>query len=362
MKNIKTDIIIVVLISIILGFLSGIIGYSFVNDSGIDLSFWRQVDLTDINVSDQQVLIDRPRSVLVNQDLSLQSVEQDILPTLFNIYPWKESSNALVQAYLDSEFLGQGFSLTADGWFVTTEQAIANLNGQYGLVGYQNSSYVAQDLVKDSLTGIVFGRVEAENLPVARMGSLSQVSSGQTVAILSQRKRLNIARVESIGYDFSRSQDIIQSSDLLNKRIFLDISLDSSFEGAVVSNLKGEVVGLVVGGEVLPIDYFKSLINFVLEGKEIERSGLGIKYIDLSHVEGLIDWGNTGALVYENVPTGNPAYGLIKSGDLILSVNDIKINDRRSLSEIFLNYQSGDMLEFVILRDAKEKIVEVKLP
>jgi serine protease Do len=68
-----------------------------------------------------------------------------------------------------------------------------------------------------------------------------------------------------------------------------------------------------------------------------------------------------GATVLE-VTKGSPAEKAgIKKGDLIIRVNDSKIEGPESLFETIHNYKAGDKVKIVLVRDGKEQIVNATL-
>ncbi len=361
MKDLKINKspILVVGLSIVCGFMAGIFSFSLVGTSGIGLPFFGQISFNDIGQG-RNIVIDQPRSVIIEQDIALKQIENDIVPTLVNIYFQKKSSQSLTQVYLPSEALGQGFVLTADGWIVTTSDVISNFSSLYTGIGYQLKNYEFQSYVEDKATGVVFAKINSTGLPVASIGRSNSLAVGQTLVVASARGRLTLTNIEKIGYDYQERQSVVQSTEKINKEIILDISLDDSFDGAVVANLKGQIVGLVSGGRIIMIDSFANIISQVLDNQKIIRPVLGVGYIDLGNVDGLIDWGDKGALIYGSPTRTSPAFGQLKDGDIILKVNDIEISSR-SLSELINEYRSGDQIELLVRRQGAELTIEVTL-
>jgi len=359
MKHIKGNTVLIIVLPIILGFLAGVWGYSLFLNNG-SLPYFGQIDLAD-NTRDQQIVIDQPRNVIVRQDVQLRQIENDLMPAMVNIYYAKNASQTLNQVYLASESLGGGFVLTADGWVVTTKKVMDNPNFKYSAVGYQGKEYTLSQLVEDKITGLVFSKVEADNLPVVTLGKSSKLGIGQTVAILSKRNNLTLANIKKIGYVFKNRSDIVQSSESLNKEIFVDIELGQDDNGAVVANLKGEVVGVVNGGKIILADQFQRIVGQVLEKQEISRPTLGARYIDLAQVEGLSELGDRGALIYGTVPRTNSAYNKLLDGDIVKKVDDSEINAYWSLSELINDYRPGDYIEVLVDRDGEEIMLDIEL-
>lgn len=360
MKFFNQQLLSFIILSIIFGFLAGIIGFVFMGYNNMSLPFFGGINFDNLN-PDQKIIIEQPRNVVVQQDRQLQQVENDLLPSLVNIYRPTVGNKVSDQIYLPNEFLGQGFVLTADGWVVSVAGTIANFQSRYDVVGYQSKEYQLSDFVLDEATGVVFAKMPASNLPVARLGSHRDLILGQTVVVISQRRKVELAQIKDIGLKFDNINQAMQSSDDLNKEIILNISLSNVYNGAIVATLDGKIVGLVDRGRVIIVDYFSDYIAQVLKDQKIVRPVLGINYIDLAQVEGLVEKGERGALVYGNPIVASPAYNLLKDGDLIKKIDDIEINVFRSLSELIQGYKPGDNIELLIQRGSEELAVDVVL-
>jgi len=357
MKRVSSNTILIIIIPIALGFLSGIMGWLLLGVNILNLPFLAQYDLGNANNTNRQIVIDQPRNVVVQQDLQLLQLQNTVLPALVNIYPFAKTD----EAYLPSQILGQGFVLTADGWVVTTGDSIKDLKGKYKIVGYQGKEYDFGSFIQDEATGLVFGKISASNLTVAGIGASKDLQLGQTVVLVSQRNKMFVSNISKIGYDFSGAKKLSQSSEALNKKIFLNTPLDVSFNGAVVVNLKGQVVGVVSGNGIIMTDYFSNIINQVLSSSKISRAKLGVDYIDLAQVEGMNYAGDKGALISADLGKTSVANGKIKKGDIIKKVNDAELNVYLGLSEAINMFRVGDKVELQFLRDGKAQSVDVVL-
>lgn len=360
MKKIRTELLLIIGLTVIIGFVSGVLGYVFIALGGNRIPLFGQINISDSGWNNQ-IVIDQPRSVVVEQDIQVKQIENDVLPTLVNIYSAKKSNIPLSQAYLPSEILAGGVAITADGWIISTKKSLPALAGNYEVIGYQSKNYKISKFVEDKTTGIVFGKSDAGNLTVSKMGNSSDLRAGQTLAIVSKNSGIRLVNVEKIGYRFKAASDLVVSSDELNKEIILNVDLTTEINGSVLVNLKGELMGIITGGKVIPVNYFKNMIGTVLQGKDITRPTLSVKYFDLSHIDGLIGYGDKGALVYSAPPKTSPLYGQILAGDVIKKVDDIEINSSQSLSELLSSYKIGDKTEFLIQRSGQESRFEITL-
>lgn len=359
MKKIRIEILLFIAVSIIVGFISGILGYIVVGSGG-GLPLLGQVDFGHINW-DKQIIIEQPRSVVVEQDFQLKQVENDLLPMLTDIYFWKKTANNLNQVYLSSEVLGGGIMLTSDGWMLTTDQALTLDPDKYRAFGYQYKEFEVEKFVTDPQTGIVFAKVTANNSPVMRIGDPNSIHVGQTLVLVSRQSGIKLTNVRRYGYNFQSAGDIVLSSEDSKRELLLDSDLKNELDGSILANLKGEVLGIIRSGNVVLVDQFKVIINQVLNNQEIKRPILGIKYIDLSQVDGLSYLGDKGALVTSAPLRTSPAFSKILNGDILLKIDDIEINSHNSLHKLINSYNPGDQLEFLIQRDNANIIVDIVL-
>jgi serine protease Do len=188
-----------------------------------------------------------------------------------------------------------------------------------------------------------------------------------------------MTRIVNLDYEPApEKKDLIKSSEKFSKFILLKDVFKKA--GDPLFNLNGEIIGLITSSNsgsdlktALPVNYIKSAFTDILKYKKIERSFLGVNYIDLASVLGLkneISQGlERGALLYENkdlkikavTPESPAASAGLKSGDIILKVDDEELSSRRDLTSIIQEYQAGDSIDLSVLRDGKEQTIKIKL-
>lgn len=351
---------ILILIAIFFGALSGILGFIIVGAGNMKIPFFGTINYTNPDLSNR-IVIEQPRSVVIEQDTQVLQIENNLLPAVINIYKTKKSTDLLTASYKSSEILGHGFVLTSDGWAITTGGVVDNLKGAYTAVGYQNKKYSPTNFIADKATGVVFSKMSGQNLPVAKIGASSDLHVGQTVVVVSGRDSLILTQITKIGYQFNDNKDLALNSDTFKKRISVAVALDKTMEGAILVNFKGEVIGIVSGGAIIPVDYFKNIVDNVLSQGKVIRASLGIDYVDLAQVDGLIEFGEKGAYVVYEPLSASAASGLVKKGDIIKKVNDIELNAYVGLAEAVNQFKMNDKIELTVSRGGKDQSVSVTL-
>ena len=351
----------VIILSISFGLIAGFLGLVIFGLNNFKIPFLGTINYADPNLN-QNVVIQQPRSVILEQDLQIQKLETTLLPTMLNVYTQKKQSNdPLSSAYSEQDLLGRAFALTSDGWLITSANVINNNKLKYLVVGYQNKAYETKEIVLDSATGLTFIKIDASNQPVAKIGSSNNLHVGQTIGLVSSRHSLSLSNIAKIGYSLSTNKNLIFNSDILNKRIYLTSIGADSDDGSILVNLKGEVIGIVVGDGIVPVDSFEPVINQLLGNKKIVRPSLDIDYIDLSQVDGVVKWGDKGAYVVYEPIKGTAGYGLIKKSDVIKKVNDRELNSFVSLSEAISQFKVGDRIDLLVSRGGQDIAIQVIL-
>ena len=113
---------------------------------------------------------------------------------------------------------------------------------------------------------------------------------------------------------------------------------------------------------------FKSIDLF--KNKIITRPALGINFINLSSLVAADKQNNNwqkGVIIYKDlkniaVKKGSSAdkAGLLE-GDIIISVDNVNLDNINDLADIIQNYAVGDKINLLIIRDGAEKEVEATL-
>jgi len=174
-----------------------------------------------------------------------------------------------------------------------------------------------------------------------------------------------------------------------------DAAINSGNSGGPLINLAGEVVGintLVVRGTLVargdsndysssaapveglgfsvPSSIFRSVADQLIASGEVRYPFLGVSYlaIDGEIAAELNLPVQNGALIQPNA-SGAPAItpgsaadkAGIRNGDIIVAIDDARLDYNTSLRQLLLRYQPGDAVQVTVLRDGEEQTLEVTL-
>jgi serine protease Do len=268
-----------------------------------------------------------------------------------------------------SSALGSGFIIDEKGIVITNnhvikdaEDIVVRVNG--------DKEYKAKVLGADPLMDVAVLQLETDEKfePVA-FGNSDKARIGDWVIAIGNPFGLGgtvtagiiSARNRSIG--LSRYEDFIQT----------DASINSGNSGGPLFDMEGNVIGIntaILGrsgsigiGFSIPSNSAKLVIDQLIEFGETKRGWLGVRIQDvteeIAEVEKLEDpRGALVASVAENSPSEKAG---IKSGDIILEFNGVRINQMNELPAIVAKTQVGKKVKVKIWRNKKEIIKNVTL-
>jgi S1-C subfamily serine protease len=227
-------------------------------------------------------------------------------------------------------------------------------------------------------------------------------ASDLTPMVLGDSRHLQVGqKVYAIGNPFALSGTLtsgivssirsVQEPDGLRieEAIQTDAAINPGNSGGPLLNRHGEAIGINTMiasnsgqsagiGFAIPINTAKAVLNDLLTLGRVRRPALGVRTIpvtpELAEQMGLA--ADYGLLIVQAVPGGaadraglrggsERAYlgniPIMLGGDLIVAVDDQKVEDQQDLSQIMNNHRAGDTVRITIYRGKKKMDVTVTL-
>ncbi|MBI4812440.1 serine protease [Candidatus Falkowbacteria bacterium] len=379
----KNNILLIIILAAIFGLVGGLAGElivgTYILGGALNMPLFGDIDFSDVSYGGSNLIIRDAKKVVVEQNDKAVETINSAAGSLAAIFKKKSSgeskgSNSFNSDdyYAAGQEVGQGLIITSDGWIITSFKPETADN--YMVMTKDKVIYAIDKMASDKLTSFNFLHVQAKDLPVKKFAGWDEIKNGQIVLAVNWDGR---AVLNSIADRKKRAVDLVDSSDSFLSRISLAEDLSKEFAGSVLFNLAGDIVGLSDKEAVEPISHLDSAIKSLLGSGEVKRPTLGINYIDLSRLARItrtnseaavgLRQNEKGAIIHQNVNgvaviKGSPAYSAgLKEGDIILSVNNIEINEDNNLTDIIQGFQAGDKINVIYSRKGEEKEVEVEL-
>jgi serine protease Do len=263
--------------------------------------------------------------------------------------------------------LGSGFIIDKKGYVVTNNHVIEDAD-QIKVKLDDDHEFDAEVVGRDPNTDLALLKINPRNdLPVLTMGNSDELKIGQWVVAIGSP--FGLERTVTAGIVSAKGRVI--GSGPYDDFIQTDASINPGNSGGPLLNMKGEVVGINTAiiasgtgiGFAIPVNLAEGIIAQLKSEGEVTRGWLGVAIQDLTkemaEYYGLKD--RKGVLVAE-VFEGDPADKAgIKAKDIILEVNNEKIETSRQLTAMIASLRVGEKARVEVFRDGNQKTFTVKL-
>jgi serine protease Do len=263
--------------------------------------------------------------------------------------------------------LGSGFIIDQKGYVVTNNHVIEDADQIKVKLG-DDQEFDAEVVGRDPNTDIALLKIISKaKLPVLELGDSDKLKIGQWVVAIGSP--FGLERTVTAGIVSAKGRVI--GSGPYDDFIQTDASINPGNSGGPLLDMDGKVIGINTAiiasgsgiGFAIPINLAEGIIAQLRSEGEVTRGWLGVAIQDITgemaEYYGLKD--RKGVLVAD-VFEGDPADKAgIQAKDIILSVNDQKIETSRQLTGMIAGLKVGGTAKVVVFRNGKEKTFKIKL-
>ena len=273
---------------------------------------------------------------------------------------------------------GSGVIISEDGYVVTNNHVV---DGASKLKVKLNDgrTFEAKLIGKDSATDLALLKIEAADLPTVPFGSSDALRLGEWVLAIGSPFDLQSTITAGIVSAKARNLGVIPNDFSIEAFIQTDAAVNPGNSGGALVNTHGELVGIntliksQTGSYVgysfaIPESIVRKVVVDLKEHGVVQRAMLGIQYIPLTEEfleteegkkTGIQEPG--GIYVAEVDPEGAAHAAGIRSGDVIVEINGIKINGSAQLSEEIAKHRPNDKVTVGVKKGSDVKQIEVVL-
>jgi serine protease Do len=266
--------------------------------------------------------------------------------------------------------LGSGFIISPDGYIITNDH-VAGSATEITVTMTNGEHYDARIIGTDPVSDICLLKIDEENLPYAPLGSSDDIIIGEWVIALGNPFGLfdlNDKPTVTVGVISATGMNL----EPLNNRYYLnmlqtDAAINGGNSGGPLVNSIGEVIGMntliyTAGASqgniglsfAIPVNKVKRIVSELKESGKIERDfdvGLRIQSLDEKIAE-YYNLSTSRGVIITQVASGSPADKAgLKVGDIILEVENYKINNEQTLIGVFQEFRTGQTVSLKIVRE-----------
>lgn len=269
---------------------------------------------------------------------------------------------------------GSGVIISTDGYIVTNNHVIEG-SDELEVTLNDNRKFPAKIIGTDPNTDIALIKIEAKDLKTLSFGDSEQLSVGEWV--LAVGNPFNLTSTVTAGIVSAKGRSIMSGNTKLNKIesfIQTDAAVNAGNSGGALVNTKGELIGIntAIYSETgtfagysfaVPISIAGKVVSDLKQYGTVQRAILGVQ-IQNAEAAGQNDKKIKeleGAYVAEFSPRSSAKEAGLEIGDVITSVNDVRIRSSNALQEQISKYRPGDKVKLGINRYGQTKNITVEL-
>lgn len=269
---------------------------------------------------------------------------------------------------------GSGVIISADGYIVTNLHVVKDADVIEVITNNNKHSYKAKVIGTDGSTDLALLKIEGSNLPHVAFGNSDDVKIGQWVLAVGNPFNLTSTVTAGIVSAKGRNINVVNNRFPIESFIQTDAAINPGNSGGALVNTNGELVGINTAiasntgaysgyGFAIPANLVQKIVRDLIEYNEVQRgfTGLDVKDIDAALADKLNVNDNLGVYVQYVLPSGPADVAGVKSGDIIIKVNERGIETKSYFDEQVSYYRPGDKIKLTLLRNNKPVEVYVKL-
>ncbi len=282
--------------------------------------------------------------------------------------------------------LGSGVIIDPRGFVLTNEHVVADAS-KITVTLADGREFLGEVRGKDVRADLAIIKIDAKNLPAAKLGDSDVLKPGQWAIalgnpfglvgygsasqVLGPEPTLTVGVISALHRRLPRP---MQSDRDYSDLVQTDAAINPGNSGGPLLNLRGEVIGINVAiltssrgnegvGFAIPINKAKNSLQALIEGRKVLYGWLGIQIQDITgdvaQYYGLSE--REGVLVYQVLP-GSPAEKAgMKDGDIVKSFNGNPVKSSPGLIDAVGKTKVGQKIPVEILREGKAMTLTIEI-
>lgn len=266
---------------------------------------------------------------------------------------------------------GSGVIISKDGYIVTNNHVIEGAD-EIDVKLNDNREFKGKLIGTDPNTDLALVKIEGADFPTIPIGDSDDLKVGEWV--LAVGNPFNLTSTVTAGIVSAKARTLGVYNGGIESFIQTDAAINQGNSGGALVNARGELVGInavlssptgaYAGyGFAIPTSIMTKVVDDLKEFGAVQRAILGISGHDLGDERTKDkDLGTVEGVYVAEVSDGSGAKAAgIEVGDVIIKIAGKKVHNMAELQENIAKHRPGDEVEVVVMRNKKEKRLDVTL-
>lgn len=296
----------------------------------------------------------------LSDDELIPSVIESVSPSVVGII-----GRGKTESYYGSQegiMSGSGVIIKTGGEILTNAHVVKNMNTIL-VVMNDGKGYEAQLKYIDEDTDLAVVKIKKIGLPVVKFANSEDIVVGKQVIAIGTPITFSLRNSATVGHISGLNRSVGEPYRLVQT----DTAITHGNSGGALINMNGELVGITSSGYsgtntnfAVPVDTVKYVLNqFELYGK-VRHISFGAEFQE----DWLAELGvpSEAGLTIKGLEKSSPlAKASFKTGDVLVSVDDVAINSIVELNELMKNYLPGDTVKVGVKTNGEIKYADIVL-
>lgn len=317
--------------------------------AGAEVSWNEETQTAGINISNS-----------LSDDELIPSVIESVSPSVVGII-----GRGKTESYYGSQegiMSGSGVIIKTGGEILTNAHVVKNMNTILVVMNV-GKGYEAQLKYIDEDTDLAIVKIKKIGLPVVKFANSEDIVVGKQVIAIGTPITFSLRNSATVGHISGLNRSVGEPYRLVQT----DTAITHGNSGGALINMNGELVGITSSGYsgtntnfAVPVDTVKYVLNqFELYGK-VRHISFGAEFQE----DWLAELGvpSEAGLTIKGLEKSSPlAKASFKTGDVLVSVDDVAINSIVELNELMKNYLPGDTVKVGVKTNGEIKYADIVL-
>ena len=266
---------------------------------------------------------------------------------------------------------GSGVIIRPDGYIVTNNHVIEGAS-KIEVTLNNNKTFEAQLIGTDPATDVALIKIDAQGLPVVPFGDSDNLRLGEWVLAIGSPYDLRSTITAGIVSAKGRSMPNYDGEFKIESFIQTDAAVNPGNSGGALVDKAGNLVGINTAivsqtgsytgySFAIPSNIVRKIVSDLIDFGSVRRAMLGVtmRPMDDKLAKELKLSSPNGVYIVEVLKGSAADEAGIKVGDVIVAVDSVKVRNASAVQEQVNRFHPGDRTTVTVLRDGKEKILDV---
>lgn len=275
-----------------------------------------------------------------------------------------------------STALGSGVIVNSRKGYVITNNHVVDDMDEITVRLLDKTEYKATVVGRDPKSDLAVLQIDARGLTDLDFGNSDKLRVGEWVIAVGSPFSANLSHTVTAGIVSAKSRGNIIQGDVYEDFIQTDAAINPGNSGGALLNSSGDLVGINTAiytnsfdrsnkgvGFAIPSNMVKQVMADLIQHGKVLRSWIGVQIQPLndSSARAMGLKSPDGALVSDVVKDGPAKKAGLKTGDVIIEFNDVKVKNVDHLRNTVSASKPNKRYDLIVIRDGRKKTLKVTL-